>query len=343
VNARGTRLGAGLQFAITLVKVGSLLFIIVLPFAVYAAVSQPQYPPRVEHLSPTWLADWSAVKWGAFGAALVGVLWAYNGWMNIGPMAEEVTHPQRNIPLALLAAVFILIGLYCGANVAYYLVIPRPEIAGVPGDTTVATVFCIRLLGPIGGVMASAMVMISVFGALNGNLLVGPRLLYAMGRDRLIPSRFESLHPRYGTPVLATAVLAGWSCLMVLAVAAMIRNPLPTLPLFGADLDLNFPKGKDPFDVVTDFVIFGSATFETLAVASIFVLRWKVPPTPENRPYRCWGYPVVPALYVAIMSAVVANMFGTTEQRSEAMIGAGFIGVGAVTYFALFRGRGVVK
>ena len=90
VNARGTKLGAGLQVFVTSVKVGSLLFIIVLPFAVLAAVSQPAAPPRVANLTPVWPAGLFGVNWGLFGAALVGVLWAYHGWMNIAPIAEEV-------------------------------------------------------------------------------------------------------------------------------------------------------------------------------------------------------------------------------------------------------------
>lgn len=339
VNARGTRLGGGLQVVITSVKVASLLFIIVLPFAVLAAVSEPTHPPKVEYLTPVWPGNWGGVNWGLFGAALVGVLWAYHGWMNIAPLAEEVRNPSRNIPLALLAGVLLLILLYCGANAAYYLIIPREEMAKLK-DTTVATEFCLRLLGPVGGILASAIVMTSVFGSLNGNLLVGPRLLFAMGRDRLAPVALCHLHPRYQTPLLATAVLAGWSCLLVFGVGALTQYRVPTIPLGFTDLDLNLPKGKSPFDVVTDFAMFGAVTFETLAVATIFVFRRKFPPTPENRPYRCWGYPVVPILYCLIMATVLANMFATEQQRSEALIGLGFIGVGAVVYLALFRGSG---
>ena len=97
------------------------------------------------------------------------------------------------------------------------------------------------------------------------------------------------------------------------------------------------PVKKSPFDVVTDFAIFGSVAFETLAVASIFVFRRRIPPTPENRPYRCWGYPVVPALYIFIMAAVLGNMFYNPAQRSEAMIGFGFIAFGALVYAIVYR------
>ena len=336
VNARGTKLGGMLQLVVTTVKVGSLLFIASLPFIVWGMVNEPQHPPKLDHLRPTWPSDWSLVKWSAFGSAMVGVLWAYHGWMNIGMMAGEVKNPQRNIPLALGLGVLILIVLYCSANAAYYLVIPRAEIAGVK-DTTVATEFCLRLLGPVGVLIASAIVMMSVFGALNGNLLAGPRLLYAMGQDGLAPRKLETLHPRWGTPAFATFVLAVWSCLLVLVVGAMTQYRLPAIPLGFAELDLNLPPGKSPFDVVTDFAMFGATTFETLAVASIFVFRRKLPNA--ERPYRCFGYPVLPAIYLTMMTAVVANMFVTPEQRSEALIGLGFIALGALVYLLFMRSR----
>ncbi|MDB5309669.1 MAG: amino acid permease [Gemmataceae bacterium] len=336
VNVRGTKLGGGLQVVVTTVKVGSLLLIIVLPFAVLAAVSEPTYPPNTTHLSPTWPGSLLGVNWGLYGAALVGVLWAYHGWMNIAPMAEEVIHPNRNIPLALFGGILLLIALYCGANLAYYLTIPRDQMKELK-DTTVATEFCLRLLGPVGGLLASAIIMTSVFGALNGNLLVGPRVLFAMGKDGLAPQALRRLHPRFDTPAVATAVLAGWSCALVLGLGALLQTDLPLFDTNQIGPD-GKPVKKSPFDVVTDFAMFGAVAFETLAVASIYVFRWRIPPTPENRPYRCWGYPVVPALYILIMSAVFVNMFVTPEQRSEAGIGLGFIGLGAAVYWLVFRG-----
>jgi amino acid transporter len=338
VNSRGTRLGGGLQVVVTTVKVGSILLIIALPFAVLAAVSEPTYPPTVAYLSPAWPASLEGVNPGLYGAALVGVLWAYHGWMNIAPMAEEVIRPNRNIPLALLGGVFLLIALYCGANLAYYLVIPRDQMKELK-DTTVATEFCLRLLGPVGGVLASAIVMTSVFGSLNGNLLVGPRVLFAMGKDGLAPRVLQRLHPRFDTPAVATAVLAGWSCTLVLGLGALLQTDLPLFDTSQIGPD-GKPIKKSPFDVVTDFAMFGAVAFETLAVASIFVFRRRIPPTPENRPYRCWGYPVVPAVYVLIMAVVFVNMFVTPEQRGEAAIGLGFIGSGAALYLAFLRKSG---
>jgi APA family basic amino acid/polyamine antiporter len=343
VNARGTRLGGGLQFVITVVKVGSLLFIIVLPFVVYAAVTAPTHPPKFEHLSPAWPSSVSGINWAGFGAALIGVLWAYHGWMNVAPVAEEVKNPNRNIPLALLLGVFLLIGLYCGAQLAYYLVVPHADVVrkdanGELTSTPLVTEFSADLLGSAGVVIASLILMTSVFGSLNGNLLVGPRLLYAMGQDRLAPAKLSEVHPRYRTPLVATVVLAGWSCLLVIGLSLLYQTDLPLFDTGKFDQDGRAVKAS-PFDVLTNFAVFGGVTFETLAVASIFVFRRRIPVTPENRPYRCRGYPYVPIVYVAIMAAVLVTFFATPRQRTEALVGLGFIALGAVVYALVFRGR----
>jgi APA family basic amino acid/polyamine antiporter len=338
INALGTRLGGGVHFALTVIKVGSLAGLVALPFVVLAVNPNPTHAPSPTNFGRIWPEDWSAVNWGKFGAALVGVLWAYHGWMNLGPVAEEVKRPSRNIPLALLAGVLILILLYVGVNVAYYSVIPRDQMAELK-HTTVATEFCLRLLGPIGAVIASAAIMTSVLGSANGNLLVGPRLLYAMARDRLAPSVLSRLTRRAQTPAVATAVLAAWACLLVVGFGAMTRNELPRLDAGFASLDVNLPKGKSPFDVVTDFAMFGAVAFETLVIAALFNFRRRYPQATHPLPYRCPGYPVVPALYVLIMAGVLMNMFAEPDQRTEALIGLGFILTGAAVYWLVFGRR----
>ena len=141
-------------------------------------------------------------SWGGLGTGFLGVLWSYHGWMNISPVAGEVKNPQRNIPLAFLAGVGIVIFLYLGANLAYYLVIPQQEMAQLTGTTVVAE-FALRLVGPIGTVLASGVVMFSVFGALNGNILVLGRGCYlpwakmAWLRRRSLPAIH---HSRFHTP-----------------------------------------------------------------------------------------------------------------------------------------------
>lgn len=339
VNARGTRLGAGLQLIVTTVKVLSLVSIAILPVVALAFATSPEAKPQTARLDPMWPADWSAVDWVKFGGALVGVFWAYHGWMNIAPVAEEVKNPQRNIPLALLAGVGIIILLYLSVNFAYYLIIPGNEIKSL-GTRTVAGEFSFRILGSVGLLFASAAIMTSVFGALNGNLLVGPRLLYAMGLDGLAPRWLSRLHPIYATPALATSVLAGWAILLVLVVGFLTTNRLPTIdPGDWASwiINPNLPEGKSPFDVITDFAMFGAISFETLAVASIFVFRRRFPKHEVKLPYRCPFFPILPAIYVTALAAVLLNMF--KSQRVEAMTGVGFILVGAAIYGCFLRAR----
>lgn len=386
VNARGTRLGAGLQLVVTTVKVASLLSIALLPYIAYALATSPEAKPQASRMAPVWpstekqllsefdankdnnidakeapawmsprfaqadvdedkklsedelgLFSWQRLKyWIAFGGALVGVFWAYHGWMNIAPVAEEIKNPQRNIPLALLSGVGIIMLLYLSANLAYYFMIPGHEIAGLK-DRTVAGEFSYRILGSIGLLFASAAVMTSVFGALNGNLLVGPRLLYAMGQDGLAPRALSRLHPRYATPALAEAVLASWSIIMVLVVGVLTTWRLPTFDLAGVTIDPNLPEKKSPFDVITDFAMFGAISFETSAVASIFVFRRRFPVDQVKLPYRCPLYPILPAVYVLCLAAVLTNMFWS--QRAEALTGVGFILVGAILYCTILRKR----
>jgi amino acid transporter len=331
VNVRGVRWGGLLQLMVTLVKAGSLIAIILLPFVVLALVREPQHPPRLANLTPIWPHQSSLISWSGFGAAMVGVIWAYHGWMNIAPIAEEVREPQRNIPIALIGGVSILIVLYVGANIAYHLVVPLPEMVRLT-DSPVATEFARRLLGPVGGILMALAIALSVFGALNGNILVGPRLLYAMAEDRLAPAPLARLHPRCKTPALATWILCAWSCGLVLVAALWSRYPLPILTLGSWQLDWNLPPGKALFDVITDYAMFGAIALETLAVMSLFVFRWRRPDMP--RPYRCWGYPLLPAIYGLVMLAVWLNMF--TRQRSESWAGIGYMILGAVVYAVLF-------
>jgi amino acid transporter len=316
INILGVHWGGLVQLFVTLVKAASLVAIAVLPFVAPGAGTVAS---QAEHLRPFWPSSWSEVPWTGLGTAFLAVLWAYHGWMNIAPVAEEVRRPQRNLPLALLAGVFILIALYVSANVAYYLVLPRDQMASLPKTTTVATEFCKRLLGPLGAAAASAAVMCSTFGALNGNLLVGPRLLYAMGDDGLVPRRLHAVHPRFRTPAWAIVVLAGWSALLVLGGAALTY----------------FRPVKGQFDILTDYAMFGAVIFETLAVVSIFVFRRKWPQA--ERPYRCVGYPVVPALYVLLPLFILGNML--LNQQLEVLSGTGFIALGVGVYFLLGLGR----
>jgi amino acid transporter len=215
-----------------------------------------------------------------------------------------------------LTGVGIITFLYLGANLAYSLIIPRPEMATLR-DTTVAAVFGRRMLGPLGGAAASAAVMMSVFGALNGTLLTGPRVLFALGDDGLLPAALGRVHPRFHTPAIAILVETIWSALLVATVAVLTEVGF---------LDPN----KSAFDVLTDFAMFGAVLFETLAVMAIFVLRWRLPEAP--RPYRCPGYPIVPAMYVILPAFIVVNTIIQPNARIEAVSALVFTGICAMVY-----------
>ncbi len=313
VNVRGVKWGGVLQLFITLVKVGSLVVIALLPFLVTAtAVANPDPLP----------ADWKhpppALTLSGFATALLAVLWAYHGWMNGATAAGEVKDPHRNVPISLIGGVVVIIALYLGANFAYSRVIPQEQMANVQG-TPVATVFCVRLLGSIGTVLMSAVVMCSVFGALNGNILVGPRVFFAMGEDGLAPRALGRVHASYRTPAVAILVLTAWSMLLVVGVAVL---------KYAGKLE-----EQAPFDALTDFAMFGVVIFETMAVLSIFVFRWRDPKA--ERPYRCWGYPLTPALYTLLPALILGNFF--VAQRLQAVSGVAIILTGALVYVAFLR------
>jgi amino acid transporter len=330
VNVRGVLWGGRLQTLITTIKVATLLGILILPLVALLISLSESAKPQAANLQPFWPASWDRPTLAGFGTALVGVLWAYNGWMNVSMIAGEVRQPRRNMPLALLGGVGVIIFLYLGANLAYSLILPRQDMADSK-TMAVVTLFSLRLLGPAGAIVASAALMASVFGAFNGCLLTTPRIVFKMGEDGLAPKALGAVHPRYHTPALSIWVFAGWSALLVLGAAALTRFSLPVIGLGDAALDLNLPADKTPFDVLTEFAIFGVVLFETLAVSSIFTFRRRLPNA--ERPYKCVGYPWVPILYIGIMVIVAVHMF--LNHRLESLVGLAFIAVGAGVYACL--------
>jgi amino acid transporter len=331
INARGVIWGGGLGLAVTVAKVGSLLIIALLPFALALRTSgDPTGPLHWNYLTAP---PSKPIGWVEWGLALIAVQWAYHGWTSLAPVAEEVREPQRNLPLAIIAGIGMIAALYVSANLAYALVIPQSEMATIT-DTSVAAEFARRLIGPVGGLAISLAIGLSVFGALNGSLMVGPRLLLAMGKDNLAPQALAAVHPVYKTPAVATMVMAAWSVVLVAIGAALTRFRLPDFTLVGTTWDPNLPFGKTLFDVLTDFAVFGGVLFETLGVTSIFVLRWTRPDA--ERAYRCVGYPWVPMIYVAGYTALLLS-YAAPQKRVEAYTALGLAFIGAAVYLIFLR------
>lgn len=321
--ARGTKLGASVSFAVTCVKVGSILALMVLPIVIVLFVSNPPAMPSWSNFKPVWPESFAAFNLQAFAIAMVAVMWPYNGWSNVASIAGEVKNPQRNVPIAFVGGLLLLIALYSLVNLSYFSVVPSSDMKTLT-DIPVASEFARRLLGPIGLLLASMAIMFSTFGALSGNMLVGPRGIFAMSRDGLAPLSLARIHARFETPFNATILMTVVTAAFIFAVAAYTR--------FLQSKEI----GKPPFDVITDFITFGGSAFEALAVASIYLFRRRYKSEIASLPYRCPGYPVVPAIFVVCMSAVLVNMLVVESQRNEALVGIGFIATGAALYLIAF-------
>lgn len=310
VNIIGTRWGGAVQNVTTTIKAGFLLFLAVLPFV------------AARESGPTGSAWWpESVQVGllaGIGSALAGIMWAYDGWGQVSVIAEEIKQPERNVPIALCGGVLLLIVLYTGANLAYHLTLPSSEIAAAPVPAVSVTR---ALLGDWGGQLMLAMIMVSVFGAMNSNILVGPRVLFAVGRDHAFLRPMCRIDPRFRTPATAIATLCGWSIVLILAGDARLPWSEPA--------DAPTPL----FDILTEYAIFGGSLFYLAAVAAVYVMRRKRPDLP--RPYRTWGYPVVPAIFVVFYVFFLASMVWASPKQCFA--GLSLILLGMVFYAAFGR------
>jgi APA family basic amino acid/polyamine antiporter len=277
LNLVSTRWVAHVQNLATVLKVGFLALIIVLPYALGRA--EPAY---VEPLFPSTV-DASLLR--GLGMAMILVWWPYDGWVMIAPVAEEVRNPQRNVPLSLMLGVGVVILVYVLANVSYHLVLTHAEVAG---SKAVASDMFRVLLGEDAAKWVALGVMCSTFGAVNANILTGPRIYFAMARDGLLPRAVQHIHSRYETPANAIIMQGVWTSLLIFLTFRVSDAP------------------QDAFDQLTNFVVFGGNLFYALAVASVFVLRWRQPELP--RPYRTWGYPFTPALYLLAFAGALVSL-----------------------------------
>src|SRR5437762_3060205 len=237
-----------------------------------------------------------------FGAAMLGALWAYDGWSNVTIVAGEVKRPQRNLPLALIGGILIVAALYIFANFAYLYVLSPVEVASVSKASSVATEVARKFLGPSAvGVIAMAM-MISTLGSLHTGTLSGARISYAMAKDGLFFRPLARLSGRTRVPVNALILQCVWSCVLALS---------------------------GSFDTLTDYVIFAAWIFYALNTASVFIFRRRMPHA--DRPYRTLGYPALPILFLLAAGWLIFNTLMATPK--QAPIGLGIIALGLPIYF----------
>jgi basic amino acid/polyamine antiporter, APA family len=233
-----------------------------------------------------------------FGAAMLGALWAYDGWNNVAPLAGEIRNPQRNLPRAFVGGMLIVGALYLFLNVAYYYALTPLEIAGVPISSSVATEVLKRFLGPIAVSLTAVALMVSSFGSLHSSVLANSRIPFAMARDGLFFRGLAKLSPRSKVPVRAILAQAAWGSVLALS---------------------------GSYDALTDSVVFVAWAFYGLSIASLFIFRRTMPDA--TRPYRALGYPVVPMIFLLVTVALLVNTFVAAPRQALQGVAVLFAGL----------------
>jgi basic amino acid/polyamine antiporter, APA family len=256
----------------------------------------------VAHFTPVWSG---ALSLSLIASALVPVMWTYDGWADLAFIGGEISDPQRTLPRALIAGCGSVALVYLLVNLAFIYVLPLPEMASSKLiATTVAT--RIPLLAGIGTGLIAALVMLATFSGLNASMMVGARIFYAMGDRGLLFRAVARVSPRFDTPSVAIVICTALGVVYVL---------------------------QNDFAQLADKFIVGIWPFYALAVAAVFVLRRRRPELP--RPYRVWGYPFVPALFLLASAGMVANALVTDPANTGVTLL--IIAVGLPVYW--LRGR----
>jgi len=290
INILGVRKGTAVQTVFTIAKLGGLAIII------GCAIFLPPLTPAVAvHPLPTPHTTLST-----FGVALVGVLWAYQGWHQLSYTAGEVKNPSKVLPIGFFFGTAIIIAVYLAANAAYLHVLPLRVMAEHQRVAATAMQF---LIGPRGARFVSALILCSIFGALNGTILTAPRVYYAMAKDGVFFKIVSRVHPKFQTPAVALILLGAWST--VLAVSGS-------------------------FEQLYTYVIFAMWIFSGAAIAGVIILRRRLPNL--HRPYLVWGYPYLPIAFILASLAIVANTLVT--KPLESVLGLAIVLAGVPLYYA---------
>lgn len=315
VNTKGVRTGKLVQTSFTLVKIASLLGLIIFGFFLAA---------DMDIWNANWSDPWMAKKWtieggegfwekvaGAavvplFASALVGSIFSSDAWNNVTFIAGEIKRPEKNIGLSLFFGTMIVTVIYVAANLMYLSVLDLEEIATAK-DGRVSLEASLKIFGGAGTIVIAVMIMISTFGCNNGLILSGARVYFTMAKDGLFFKKTGLLN-RHGVPEFALWIQCVWTCLLVLSGAY--------------------------YELLT-YVVFVVLIFYVLTLVGIFRLRRKRPDLP--RPYKAWGYPLLPALYCIIALLICGALF--LYKRDETWPGALIVLLGIPLYYLAVRGK----
>jgi APA family basic amino acid/polyamine antiporter len=305
LNCLGVVFGGRVQTILTAAKVLGIAAVItgVVLLSSSAAWSNLAPPPVRRDLSGL----------SGFGAAMLSALWAYNGWSFLTRVGGEIRDPGRNVPRALIGGMSIVLAIYCLANLAYFYALPFDEIASSNSTMyrnapPVAAKAVQTFLGPTGLVFITVAFLISSLGTLNGTILSTARIPFAMARDGLFFSKFGDLNQHTRVPVWTMGIQAIWASLLALS---------------------------GTFDQLTNLSVFAYWIFYAATATAVFVLRRRMPDAP--RPYRTFGYPLVPAVFVIVAAWLVLNTLWTSPVESAA--GLLFVALGLPAHLLYRRSR----
>ena len=315
INVLGVRLGAAIQTAFSVAKIGALAVLVLLGLTLFR---RPDV--AAVNFSNFWgTGDWSLAVLPIIGAAMVGSLFSSDAWNNVTFAAAEVRNPTRNLPRALAIGTGLVSALYILANVAYLNILP---FYGDPNGTDVmarglqyaaqdrvgTAAIEVALGGGAAAIMAVA-ILLSTFGCNNGLILAGPRVYYAMARDNLFFERAGTLHPTYRTPVFGLVAQALWTMVLCLS---------------------------GTYSELLNYVVFAALIFYLLTTVSLFRLRRLRPDLP--RPVKAFGYPVLPALYIVAIAFLLVVLLADPQQRKFSALGLLIVALGIPVY-AVWRRR----
>lgn len=293
INYAGVLFGGAVQSFVTFIKIASM---VVLSFLLLTSGSGSFSNIATGFSLPQSTAT-NVIS--LFGLAIAGAFWAYDGWNNLTFVAGEIKNPQRNVPLGLLYGTLIVVVVYLLINIAYLYVLPIDKMAKSP---LVAATAAEVVFGSNGALLISIAVIISTFGALNGNILSTARVCFAMARNNMFVKSLDKIHPKFATPHTSLVAQGLWSCLLVLS---------------------------GTFDTITDYVMFASWLFYMLGAYGVIILRKKMPEI--SRPYKVWGYPYTPMIFVVFSLLFLLNTL--ISDYENAAMGALLILLGLPFYY----------
>lgn len=300
-NYIGLKFGEGLSKAVLIIVVFSIFLIVILGLTMGGGSLETFQTPAINFQPRTWL---SASFIQSLFAALLSAFWAYEGWSATGYIGGEIKNPNRNLPLALVFGVMFVMVVYLCINFTYLYILPVDQIiASKTSQNTIAAVAVVRhFLGEQGAFFIAILILLTTFGCTNTTLLGPPRLYYAMAKEGMFFKTAAYIHPKYNTPSKAIWIQAVWSSILVFS---------------------------GSFDQLTDMLIFAAFIFYGATTFGVFVLRRKMPDVP--RPYKAWGYPVVPAIFILFCVAlIVITLIGKPR---EALIGLALMCSGIPFYW----------